>query len=71
MLSRRKERSVLSSDLSKLLCCDSAKRLKQIAAKQAEDETIWFIAETSTEAYLQQVIRELHEAIEREFGATY
>ncbi len=50
--------------------CDSAKRIKNFVAKQAEDESIWFLAETVTEEYLQRKIRELHEAIERELGIT-
>ncbi len=60
----------MSSGLNNMLCCDSAKRIKKFVARQAEDETIWFIAESGTEAYLQQAIRELHEVIEKEFGAT-
>ena len=32
--------------------------------KQAEDEGLWFIAQTAPEAYLQQELRRLHSAIE-------
>lgn len=32
--------------------------------KQAEDEGLWFIAQTAPEAYLQQELRRLHGAIE-------
>jgi hypothetical protein len=35
-----------------------------VAARQADDEALWFEAETASEAYLQQALRELHEAIE-------
>jgi len=38
--------------------------LKKLAARQAEDEGIFFIAETAAEAYLQQEIRKLHALIE-------
>lgn len=31
---------------------------------QAQDKTIWFVAETVTEAYLQQSLRWLHRVIE-------
>jgi len=31
---------------------------------QAEDEGLWFIAESAVEAYLQQELRKLHEAVE-------
>ena len=35
-----------------------------IAQEQAEDEGLWFMAETAPEAYLQKALRRLHEAIE-------
>ena len=35
---------------------------------QAEDEGIWFDAETATEAYLQVAIRKLHAEIENEIN---
>ena len=37
----------------------------QIVNRQAEDEGLWFIAQTAPEAYLQRALRELHAAIER------
>lgn len=37
-----------------------------LVQKQAEDEGIWFIAQTAAEAYLQQELRRLHATIERE-----
>ena len=38
--------------------------LLDMVSKQAEDEGLWFIAETASEAYLQQELRKLHAAIE-------
>lgn len=38
---------------------------RQLAALQAEDEALWFKAETAPEAYLQQALRALHAAVER------
>jgi hypothetical protein len=32
--------------------------------KQAEDEGLWFVAQTAPEGYLQQELRRLHGAIE-------
>jgi len=36
----------------------------ELINKQAEDEGLWFQAETASEAYLQQELRKLHAAIE-------
>ncbi len=33
---------------------------------QAEDEGLWFLAETATEEYLQAALRRLHAAVEAE-----
>lgn len=38
--------------------------LQKIVDEQAEDEGLWFIAETAPEGYLQQELRRLHAAIE-------
>lgn len=38
---------------------------EQVVAEQAEDEGLWFITETITEAYLQAALRRLHEAVEQ------
>jgi len=35
-----------------------------LVRKQAEDEGLWFVAQTEPEAYLQQELRRLHGAIE-------
>jgi len=43
------------SDLSKI---------KEIVDEQAEDEGLWFVAETAPEAYLQAALRRLHEVVE-------
>lgn len=37
---------------------------RAIAAKQAEDDGLWFLAETASEAYLQQALRRLTAAVE-------
>ena len=39
--------------------------LLELVSRQAEDEGLWFEAQTAPEAYLQQELRKLHEAIER------
>lgn len=38
--------------------------LRQLVDEQAEDEGLWFIAESATEAYLQQELRRLHAFVE-------
>lgn len=38
--------------------------LKKIVDEQAEDDGLWFVAETASEAYLQQELRKLHAEIE-------
>ena len=41
-------------------------RMRQMVNEQAEDEGLWFEAETAAEAYLQQELRKLHAAVEDE-----
>jgi hypothetical protein len=41
-------------------------KLRDLVSQQAEDEGLWFIAETAPEAYLQEALRKLHRAIEGE-----
>ncbi len=53
-----------------LLCCPSAKRIKEMVAEQAEDAGLWFLDARVSEAYLQQELRKLHKIIEQEFGST-
>ena len=43
-------------------------RLRETANSQAEDEGLWFEAQTAPEAYLQQELRRLHEIIEGKTG---
>ena len=43
---------------------ESLKKARTLVAEQAEDEGLWFIAETAPEAYLQQELRRLHKIIE-------
>ncbi len=38
--------------------------LQIIVDEQAEDVGLWFVAQTASEAYLQQELRRLHAAIE-------
>ena len=40
--------------------------IQQVVDEQAEDEGLWFRAETAAEAYLQQELRRLHAAVEGE-----
>ena len=37
---------------------------RRLVDEQAEDEGLWFVAETAAEAYLQQELRRLHAAVE-------
>ena len=39
---------------------------QQVVDEQAEDEGLWFRAQTAAEAYLQQELRRLHAAVEGE-----
>ncbi len=41
--------------------------LIKLVNKQAEDEGLWFAAQTAPEAYLQQELRRLHSAVEEYF----
>lgn len=38
-----------------------------LVQKQAEDDGLWFIAQTAAEAYLQQELRKLHHSIEMNY----
>lgn len=40
------------------------KNLRGAVDAQANDQTLWFVAETVTEAYVQQSLRWLHRVIE-------
>lgn len=40
-------------------------RIRKLAADQAEDEGLWFEAETAPESMLQAALRRLHAEIER------
>ena len=39
---------------------------QRVVDEQAEDEALWFVAQTAAEAYLQQALRRLHAAVEGE-----
>jgi len=43
-------------------------KLQQLVDEQAEDEGLWFNAETAPEAYLQRALRRLHAKIENRDG---
>jgi len=43
---------------------EAIKTVKALVDEQAEDEGLWFEAETVPEAYLQRKLRELHALIE-------
>lgn len=47
--------------------CEHCQWLLTIVDKQAEDETLWFKAQTITEEYLQRALRDLHASIERSY----
>lgn len=44
------------------------KKIRAAVSEQAEDEGLWFIAETAPEAYQQLELRRLHKIIEGEPG---
>ncbi len=52
----------LGSELEGLRAKD--RRLRALVSQQAEDEGLWFEAATAPEAYLQQELRKLHQAVE-------
>lgn len=54
---RRKQEEKMRADI---------KKIKTLVEEQANDEGLWFIAETAPEAYLQQALRKLHRVIEEE-----
>ena len=45
---------------------DHLKAVKELVAKQAEDEGLWFEAKTAPEAHLQESLRALHKAVEND-----
>jgi len=54
--------------VGKCLACDN-ERLRSAVSEQAEDDGLWFIAETAPEAYLQNALRYLHALIEQDARA--
>lgn len=57
--------AVMSEDVDSY-CWGALDHLRRLVAEQADDEGLWFIAETAPEAYLQGALRRLHAAIESE-----
>jgi len=47
--------------------CQRCKKALTLVKKQAQDDALWFIAESITEAYLQQELRKLHAVIEGDY----
>lgn len=47
-----------------LRAASRVERVARLVAQQAEDEGLWFEAQTAPEAYLQQELRKLHAAVE-------
>jgi crotonobetainyl-CoA:carnitine CoA-transferase CaiB-like acyl-CoA transferase len=45
---------------------EAASTVRAIVLEQAEDEGLWFDAQTAPEAYLQHALRTLHAAVELE-----
>ena len=43
---------------------DRLAAIRALVDEQAEDEGLWFVAQTAPEAYLQQELRRLHQLIE-------
>ena len=48
----------------KSILADEMRELWALIDAQAEDEGLWFVAQTAPEAYLQKELRRLHAAIE-------
>ena len=47
-----------------------ARRIQGVVDAQADDEGLWFVTTTASEAYLQQGLRTLHAFIESAFTDT-
>ena len=43
---------------------DKLGKIRDVVEAQAEDESLWFEAQTAPEGYLQQELRRLHKVIE-------
>lgn len=52
--------------VKKQIAVEKMAKLQGLVDKQAEDDGLWFVAQTAPEAYLQQELRRLHAAIESE-----
>jgi len=50
--------------MSAVACRDRLYALRDMSQRMAEDDGLWFVAETAAEAYLQQELRKLCAAIE-------
>ena len=73
-LEARLAESERANELNAEECVQQAKRAaraenilaeaEHVCKEQAEDEGLWFVAETITESYLQSALRRLHAAVE-------
>ncbi len=43
---------------------EQLEKIQAVVNEQANDECLWFVAQTAPEAYLQQELRRLHRVIE-------
>ena len=50
--------------LEYFIATNALHKARTLAAQQAEDEALWVQAQTATEAYLQNALRELAAAVE-------
>jgi len=60
----RKDRLIHSLTEKNSILSQALEEIRKMVDKQAEDEGIWFNAETAPEAYIQQEFRKLHGLIE-------
>ncbi len=44
------------------------RNIREVVDAQAEDDGLWFEAQTAPEGYLQQELRRLHAAVEGDIG---
>jgi hypothetical protein len=63
ILNRLPPRGLVSEQIKRIEA-EAIEPILALVSEQAEDEGLWFRAETAPEAYLQQELRRLHAAIE-------
>ena len=60
----------IMSDQIKCIRAEVLAPIKTLVDKQADDEGLWYRAQTSAEGYVQQELRKLHVVIERQLDLT-